>query len=84
MFKVTDEYGKEVMIDTAQESKPYFCPICNGLLVIKAKKSKSVAAHFAHKSRVDCDTFSHDMSDWHKEWQNRFPSRANRTGSPFR
>lgn len=83
MFKATDEYGKEVMIDTAQESKPYFCPICNGLLVVKAKKSKSVAAHFAHKSRVDCDTFSHDMSDWHKEWQNRFPIKNREVPLPF-
>ena len=83
MFKAVNENGKEVPIDNAQENEAYFCPICNGLLVIKAKKSKSVAAHFAHKSRADCDTFSHDMSDWHKEWQNRFPLKNREVPLPF-
>lgn len=29
--------------------------------------------HFAHKSLKDCDDFKHDMSAWHKSWQEQFP-----------
>ena len=83
MFKAVDEYKNQISIDDASRAIKYYCPICQGSLIIKATTSKSVAAHFAHKSRKDCDTFSHDMSDWHKEWQNRFPLRNREVPLPF-
>lgn len=83
MFKAIDQLGNQVSIDQAADSTEYFCPICKGLLVIKAKKSETVATHFAHKTLKDCDTFTHDMSDWHKAWQNRFPIRNQEVPLPF-
>lgn len=49
----------------------YACPCCGGGLILKAGEIK--AAHFAHREGSDCDDFTHDMSDWHKWWQNQFP-----------
>lgn len=49
----------------------FVCPICGEDLIIK--NGSVVAPHFAHKSGHDCDTFTHDMSEWHKWWQALFP-----------
>ncbi len=83
MFKAIDQLGNQVSIDQAVEGTEYFCPICKGLLFIRAKKSETVATHFAHKTLKDCDTFTHDMSDWHKVWQNRFPIKNQEVPLPF-
>ena len=83
MFKAIDETGREVGIDSVLDNSTYYCPICRGQLIIKAKNSESVVTHFAHKSLKDCDTFSHDMSDWHKAWQNRFPIKNQEVPLPF-
>lgn len=83
MFKALDESGLEVRIDDVQDVLKYYCPVCHGQLVVKAKKSETVTTHFAHKSLKDCDAFTHDMSDWHKKWQNRFPLRNQEVALPF-
>lgn len=49
----------------------YYCPICGSELVLR--NGGIVVPHFAHKSLKDCDDFTHDMSEWHKEWQDIFP-----------
>lgn len=83
MFKAIDETGREVSIDNVLDNMNYYCPICRGQLVVKAKKSETVVTHFAHKSLKDCDSFSHDMSDWHKAWQNKFPIKNQEVPLPF-
>ena len=67
--------GEIVDIEDAlnQQASEYVCPICGSELIIK--NGSIVSPHFAHKVGADCDTFSHDMSAWHKEWQALFPKR---------
>lgn len=83
MFKAFDQDSNMIKIEQAEESGKYYCPVCKGTLLVKAKKSETIAAHFAHRSRKDCDTFSHDMSDWHKAWQDRFPLKNQEVPLPF-
>lgn len=73
MFKAKGKDGNPVWIDNAIKGEEYFCPICDKPLIIKAVNSE-IATHFAHKKGSGCfDNWSHDMSEWHKAWQNRFP-----------
>ena len=53
------------------KSQKYICPCCHTELVLKSGDIKQ--AHFAHKSLVDCDSFTNDMSEWHRQWQEQFP-----------
>ena len=39
-------------------------------------------SHFAHKKRDECDTFTQDMSEWHRQWQKQFPLRNREVGLP--
>ena len=73
MFVSLDENNNRVFIENAVKGKKYYCPSCGEPLIVKATKSLAVRAYFSHKKGTDCDTFSHDMSDWHLDWQNRFP-----------
>lgn len=52
-------------------NQSYICPICGADLILK--NGSVVVPHFAHKSGMDCDTFTSDMSEWHKNWQEVFP-----------
>lgn len=49
----------------------YFCRFCNGELIVKNGSVRN--AHFAHKNNCCCDDYDNDMSDWHRNWQKRFP-----------
>ena len=69
MYVAIDSNKERIQIENASNDKEYFCPICGEKLIIKAIDSKSVRTHFAHKSKKDCDDFSHDMRDWHYNWQ---------------
>lgn len=40
MFKALDENKNEISIEKASGSERYFCPVCHGSIVVKAKKSK--------------------------------------------
>ncbi len=74
MYIANDETGNRISIEAADPLKTYFCPICNEPLIIKAKDSTCVHTHFAHKRGAVCyDNWTHDMSEWHKKWQNCFP-----------
>lgn len=63
--------GELVYIDEADAESEYICPVCEQPVIIK--NGYVVASHFAHKTKTFCDTFSHDMSEWHKWWQAQFP-----------
>ena len=78
MLKAIDENRNSVIIDQADPAKTYHCPICNEPLVQKRGRIKR--HHFAHKSgngngnHSSCDTWKHDMSEWHINWQYKFPA----------
>lgn len=83
MFAAQDKDGKLIDIEDAikLDKREYFCPCCKGEVFIR--NGVSNASHFAHKNSNDCDTFSQDMSEWHREWQKRFPLKNREVGLPF-
>lgn len=71
-----DYHDRRVSIENAESNKEYFCPFCGAPLV--TRKGEERQHHFAHKARHLCsDPWEHenkyDMSEWHNQWQNRFP-----------
>lgn len=57
--------------DDADKKNAYFCPVCGGAVI--PRQGAMNAWHFAHQ--VSCvDTWNYDMSEWHRSWQERFPS----------
>jgi len=75
VFSALDTDNEIIDIDTAVQdpSKNFFCPSCRGELVVRAGNVN--VAHFAHKSKCDCDGYDNDMSEWHRSWQRKFPLR---------
>lgn len=71
MFTALDKDGKKIAVEDAKKGEEYFCQICSGKLRIKDGQIN--AKHFAHISLQDCDDFTSDMSEWHREWQAQFP-----------
>ena len=76
MFIAYDIDGNRIVAQKdLPKDKQYFCPICNAQLKYKwAGEYGVMAPHFAHENGDACkDTFTHDMSAWHKDWQELFP-----------
>ena len=67
-----DADGKRVHIDQTHVKEKYFCPSCGEELIMR--KGEIRAHHFAHKPNSVCsDGWNYDMSDWHINWQDKFP-----------
>lgn len=47
------------------------CPFCGGEVIAKCGEQK--VAHWAHKSKKECDTWHEKETDWHLMWKNYFP-----------
>lgn len=76
MFIALDTDKNRISIENAIKGNQYFCPICGELLTIRATESLEVKTHFAHKRGTICyDDWTHDMSEWHLSWQQRFPEQ---------
>ncbi len=74
MFTALTKDNKRISIEDAAPGEEYLCPVCRNLVVVKAAKSNNIRTHFAHKKNTRClDDWKHDMSDWHFEWQSKFP-----------
>ena len=74
MFTALTKDNKRVSIEEAVPGENYLCPVCGNPVVVKAAKSDNVRTHFAHKKNSLCiDDWKHDMSEWHFEWQSKFP-----------
>lgn len=72
MRVVHNKDGNRIYIDEViGNNEQYYCPACGAELILKRGNIKT--HHFAHKSLIDCDTFNHDMSEWHLNWQETFP-----------
>ena len=66
---------KRISINEAVQGETFFCPVCLEKMFLKAGKERT--AHFAHYPHSNCyDGWNgqYDMSDWHYDWQNLFPS----------
>ena len=74
MFTALTKGKKRISIEEAIPGEEYVCPVCGNPVFVKAAESKNVRTHFAHKRNSPClDNWKHDMSDWHYEWQKKFP-----------
>jgi len=74
MFTALTENNKRISIDEAIPGESYLCPVCSSPVVVKAASSVNIRTHFAHKKNTPClDSWKHDMSDWHFDWQSKFP-----------
>lgn len=63
---------RRVHINDAQIGEEYFCPFCDSAMIPKMGDVK--IHHFAHRCGNPCrDNWHYDMSEWHYEWQNKFP-----------
>ena len=71
MYIANNIEGNRVDISDAKEGEEYFCPICNAKMIQKRGNIKE--HHFAHEAQSECDSWNYDMSEWHREWQKRFP-----------
>ena len=68
-------------IDDANIGDNYYCPLCRQLLI--QKKGQKRIHHFAHYNPrgkgeySKCtDRWNYDKTEWHMEWQNRFPKEC--------
>ncbi len=76
MYIAFDNNFNRVHIKDCTTRGKYFCPYCQNPLIVR--KGDIRRHHFAHAKSAKCtDTWSVDrlanISDWHKEWQDRFP-----------
>lgn len=69
MFIALNHNKERVPIEKAVPKAEYYCPVCGASVITKTGKIKR--SHFAHAIGSDCDWG--DMSDWHVEWQEKFP-----------
>ena len=73
MFVAKDDNGKKIHITNTENGADYFCPRCGEKLFLK-KNGLYKAPHFSHYPGTMCkDSWHYDMSNWHFNWQNRFP-----------
>lgn len=54
----------------AEKGQAYYCPVCGNQVIPRQGEVNSW--HFAHVTSC-VDDWKYDMSEWHRNWQNRFP-----------
>ncbi len=70
-----DENDNRISAKDALRKGEYKCPICNER--VELRKGEVRIPHFAHWKKSTClDTWSHDMSEWHYMWQDKFPTNC--------
>ncbi len=76
MLRANNEANVDVYIDDSLSEEKYHCPICDRPVFRKIGNGGR-RPHFAHNKAGEdnfrCDGWKYDMSDWHREWQERFP-----------
>ena len=74
MVVALDVNKTRIHIDNSAARESYFCPCCGGELIRKMGEERQ--HHYAHKPNTECkDSWagSYDMSEWHTDWQSRYP-----------
>lgn len=67
-----DKSGNRVSAIHADNKQQYYCPVCNGQVIVK-NQGKIKSSHFAHRDSYTCtDTWHYDMSEWHMNMQSYF------------
>ena len=74
MFTALTKDNNRISIEEAVPGEDYLCTVCGKKIVVKSANSENIRTHFAHKRNSLClDDWKHDMSNWHFEWQSKFP-----------
>lgn len=74
MFVAIDENGEFVDVLDADKGCLYFCPICNGEVIVRDGGVN--VKHFAHRKTNCLDNWHYDMSAWHRKMQSYFPKEC--------
>lgn len=73
MLVALNKLGDRVLSSAATKDEKYYCPICNGEMILKSGEIN--ITHFAHKNNECKDDWNYDMSEWHKNKQSYFDER---------
>lgn len=72
MLFALNKEGEKFYIDFANKNEEYFCPCCYGKTILKLGTIRR--HHFAHHRETACmDNWHYDMTEWHYNWQGKFP-----------
>ena len=74
MIIALDKNNNRIHIDETERKNDYYCPSCGKPLIIR--KGEIRRHHFAHMASDNCtDSWSgsYDMTDWHFDWQSKYP-----------
>lgn len=77
MFYAKSDTGERVSAERAVAEEirnGLSCPVCDFPVVLRNGTQR--ICHFAHRKGADCDSFTADMSEWHLDWQKRFPEEC--------
>ena len=74
MYIAKDIDGQIIDISDAVKGNQYYCPICGEKLIVR--NGKINVPHFSHETLRNCDSWDYDMSEWHRNWQLRFPKNT--------
>ena len=78
MLKAYNENNESVYITESERDKKYHCSLCNREVIRKIGNGGR-RPHFAHKASIEgdsCDGWHYDMTDWHLDWQEKFPVKC--------
>ncbi len=74
MFVAFDEYNRIRCADETAPGKSYYCPVCSEPLSVRRGEVRHpYFAHFPGKACSDSWDGEYDGSDWHRNWQAKFP-----------
>ena len=68
-YALTADHHRVHALD-AEKGQEYYCPVCGNQVIPRQGEVNSW--HFAHVTSC-VDDWTYDMSEWHRNWQNRFP-----------
>lgn len=68
-YALTADHHRVHALD-AEKGQEYYCPVCGNQVIPRQGGVNSW--HFAHVTSC-VDDWKYDMSEWHRNWQNRFP-----------
>lgn len=55
----------------AQQGLRGACEVCQSVMIAKCGNERM--KHWAHKSKISCDPWWENETEWHRAWKNRFP-----------
>jgi hypothetical protein len=58
----------------AQQGQRGSCEICQSVMIAKCGNERM--KHWAHKSKISCDPWWENETEWHRAWKNRFPENC--------